>query len=126
MIKDTACENCPFKEQGFKECPNYIETIWNEKDDPQPHIVRDCAPRRSLLMLQELYNRCYGIQGQINQAESEVSSLRANFSQLLSAINHAEENRKIEQSSKAKLQRHLQTMKYCEPEKFMTIDERDK
>lgn len=86
MVKDTACENCPFKEMGYKECPNYIETIWNEIDNPEPRIVRDCAPRRSLLLLQELLNKSFAVQAQASQMEGEVVKLRGVFSQLIQAI----------------------------------------
>jgi hypothetical protein len=77
MVNDTACENCPFKEMGFKTCPNYIETFWQEQGNPQPKIVKDCSPKRTLLMLQELYNRFFGLQQQVSQAEGAIVDFRA-------------------------------------------------
>lgn len=121
-MKDTACENCPFKAMGFEECPNYIETLWHTEGELQPQIVRDCAPKRNLLMTQELYNRFFGLQKQVNQLETETCELRSAHAKLFNAIKYVEEQKEIEASSKAKLLRHMQTMKYCEPEKFKRVD----
>lgn len=77
MVNDTACKDCPFKKMGMSECPNYIETFWHEKNNPQPKLVKDCAPKRTLLMLQEMYTRMFGIQQQINQAENAILGFKA-------------------------------------------------
>jgi len=44
-----------------EQCPNYIETWWTA-DDKEPILVKDCSPRRTLLMIQELYNRTIALQ----------------------------------------------------------------
>lgn len=117
-MKDTACENCPFKKMGYSECPNYIETLWKKEGELQPQIVKDCAPRRTLLMVQELYNRFFGLQGQVNQLENETCSLRAAHTQLFNALKYIEEQKELENSAKQKLIRHMQSMKYSEPQKL--------
>lgn len=122
MKKDTACENCPFKRMGFSECPNYIETVWHEQGSQQPTIVKDCAPKRSLLMIQELYNRTFGLQQQVSQGEKEIGEMRAAVSRLFEAIRYMEENRLTESEAKNKFLRHMQSMKYCEGESFKRID----
>ena len=88
MVNDTACKQCPYKEKGFKECPNYIETIWQEEGNPQPKIVKDCAPRRSLLLLQELCNKSFALQKQTSQMEGEIGQFTGLFTELLSSIEY--------------------------------------
>ena len=121
MKRDTACQDCPYKKQGL-ECPNYIETMWEENGNPQPVLIKDCAPRRSLLMLQELYNRTFGLQQQISQQEKEISETRVAVSRLFEAIKYMEDQRQVEKSAKEKFIRHVQTMKYCDEETFKRID----
>jgi len=106
-MKDTQCEDCPFKAMGFDKCPNYIETLWHEKDEPQPLIIKDCAPRRTLLMMQELYNRTFSLQQQINQGENEIGNMRASITKLYEALVYMEE----QTSGRLKYQRHLTSMK---------------
>lgn len=36
-------------------CPNYIENWWT-KPGKKPALVKDCAPKRSLMMLQDIHN----------------------------------------------------------------------
>lgn len=95
-MKDTACENCPFKEQGFKECPNYIETLWHKQGEPQPVIVKDCSPKRTLLMLHELHGRTFSLQQQINQAENQILSLNGNFNKMITAIQQFPKEKELE------------------------------
>lgn len=103
------------------ECPNYIETFWEENGNPQPILVKDCAPKRTLLMMQELYNRCFGMQQQIGQQEKEVTEMRVAVTRLFEAIKYMEDQRNLEKSAKEKFIRHVQTMKYSE-EPYKQID----
>ncbi len=45
-----------------EQCPNYMESWWRPSNDNKPILVRDCAPRRTLLMIQDLSNRLVGVQ----------------------------------------------------------------
>lgn len=110
-MQDTQCENCPFLAQGFKECPNYIETLWHDKSSVQPQIIRDCAPRRTLLMLQELYNRTFGLQQQISQFENQIFEQRAKLTTLLTYISYIEEQKEIESSERSKMLAHITSFK---------------
>ena len=101
-MNDTACADCPFKKMGFSECPNYIETLWHEQGNPQPKIVKDCAPKRSLLMLHELYNRTFALQQQTSQTEKELGELRASVTKLFDAIRYMQTYR-IEKDEKGDL-----------------------
>lgn len=44
------------------QCPNYMETWWNPSNNDTPVLVKDCAPRRTFLMIQDLNNRLVGVQ----------------------------------------------------------------
>jgi len=112
MIKDTACEKCPYKAKG-EECPNYIETIWHEEGNQQPRIVRDCAPRRNLLLTQELYNRIFCLHKQVSQAEGQIEKMRTGFTNMIQAIHYIEEAKAVEMQ-KSKLLKHLSEMKGTE------------
>ena len=48
-----------------EQCPNYQETWWTPQINGKPGtpiLIKDCAPRRIFIMIQELYNRMIGIQ----------------------------------------------------------------
>lgn len=50
---------------GVKKCPNYIETWWTPNKiggESQPVLVCDCAPKRTLMMIQDLHNRLVGVE----------------------------------------------------------------
>ena len=64
-MEDTHCgDQCPFKKMGYDKCPNELESWWQPADELQPKLVKDCAPKRMLLMMQQLYNRMDGVQKQ--------------------------------------------------------------
>lgn len=93
MLKDTAdCENCTFKVKDGKRCPNYIECLWHKEGETQPTIIKDCAPKRTLLMIQELYNRTFALQKQINQSENQINELTGQFKLMLTAIHHIKDS----------------------------------
>lgn len=70
-MKDTCNpENCAFgKEYGQEKCPNFVECWWQQDGMDKPILVKDCAPHRILMMLQEMHNRVLGVQKQ----QAEVS-----------------------------------------------------
>lgn len=50
-MENTNCgENCCFVKQGFcksdKECPFYVQSWWQIKDNPTPKMVEDCFPKK--------------------------------------------------------------------------------
>lgn len=121
MKKDTACQDCPFRKQGL-ECPNFIETFWMEEGNPQPVLVKDCAPKRSMLMIQELYNHTFGMQQQINQAEKEVAHMRIAVTKLFEAIRYMEDQRSDEKDAKEKFIRHVRSMKISDSAPYERIE----
>ena len=52
------------------KCPFSLETWWKPLEG-QPKLVRDCAPIRTMLMTQELYNRQIGLQKAIEDQRNE-------------------------------------------------------
>lgn len=66
--KDTCeKEKCPFwkliANEG-KPCPMYVSVTFTPSlpNGGQPYTVQDCAPVRTIMMVQDLYNRMIGIQ----------------------------------------------------------------
>ena len=60
---------CSYKECEFgklfdkpEQCPNYMESWWRPSNDDKPILIKDCAPRRTFLMIQDLSNRLVGVQ----------------------------------------------------------------
>ena len=45
-----------------EQCPNYQETWWTPEGKGKPILIKDCAPRRTFLMIQDLSNRLVGVQ----------------------------------------------------------------
>ncbi len=52
------------------QCPNYQETWWTQ-DKKKPTLIKDCAPKRTFLMIQDLHNRIIGIQKAQEQQRNE-------------------------------------------------------
>jgi len=45
-----------------EQCPNYQESWWTPEGKGKPILIKDCAPRRTFLMIQDLSNRLVGVQ----------------------------------------------------------------
>jgi len=76
-MKDTClCEKCPLWKKYYSRkngqcCPNYIETSWTSREDNQPVLIKDCAPKRSVLMMMDMQNRLFGTQQAAEQARNK-------------------------------------------------------
>ncbi len=122
-MEDTACKDCPFKKMGFSECPNYIETLWHVEGNPQPKIVKDCAPKRSLLMIQELHNRNFALQKQISQQEGSIEKCSGDLNKLFEAVRYMEENYLLQANNRKKMLENLESMKkFAATEEFKRIE----
>ena len=44
------------------QCPNYMENWFTPSGGGKPVLTKDCAPRRTLLMISDLHNRLIGVQ----------------------------------------------------------------
>lgn len=80
-------EKCSHWAEG--KCPFSFETWWKPLEG-QPKMVRDCAPIRTMLMVQELYNQIVGLHKA--QDEQREQSLKVNLA-FLKLLNVAIENK---------------------------------
>jgi hypothetical protein len=55
-----------------KNCPNYCESFWKPEDTNQQKLVCDCAPRRTMLMIQDIFNRIICMQQSQEQSRNEA------------------------------------------------------
>jgi len=69
MIMENTCTNtCAYYEtfkmdrEGKKRCPHFVETKWMNEERDQPFYLEDCAPKRSLFLQIEAFNRMRGVQ----------------------------------------------------------------
>lgn len=88
-MKDT-CDpaNCSFLKKVLKEetpegCPNYIESWWTKVGEEQPILVKDCAPKRMVLMCQEVVNANLRLQQANEQMRNESHRIISNFDLLV-------------------------------------------
>lgn len=65
---------CPFWRRYNTDCPNYIECRWVTQDGHE-HVTKDCAPKRSTMMVQQLYNQFVKTQGSFDQMRNAAISV---------------------------------------------------
>ena len=53
-----------------EQCPNFIQTCWTS-DSGEVKPVKDCAPVRTMLMVQQLMNQTLGLQQAQEQQRNE-------------------------------------------------------
>lgn len=56
------------------ECPNYVKGFWKSTLGAVKEID-DCAPKRTLLMIQELFNRQIGLQSATEEQRNAFINL---------------------------------------------------
>lgn len=79
-IKDTCHDKCKFWKKYKDNCPNYIETTWIANEGGQLKLIKDCAPKRSLLVSMDVSNRLMALQKEVNterEMHNRTSSLLA-------------------------------------------------
>ena len=79
-MRDTCCEGkCAYLKSGMvdevEQCPNYLETMWSKEGDAQPLLVRDCCPKRQLIMMQDVHNRVFAVQKSQTEQRNAASAL---------------------------------------------------
>ena len=60
-----------------EQCPNYQESWWVPEGNGKPVLIKDCAPRRTFLMIQDLSNRLVGVQKASEQSRNNSSKVQA-------------------------------------------------
>lgn len=88
-MKNTCDEECPMWKAHGEHCPNYMVNYYRENDSSQELRVKDCAPKRLLLMLFDLNNLLLGLQKTSNE-ERNVND-RLTYA-MFEAVKFANEN----------------------------------
>lgn len=72
-------EKCKMWQLYGEDCPNYIESWWSPPPTipGPPVLVADCAPRRTMLMMQEISNRLLGVEKSQEEARNETVWVQA-------------------------------------------------
>jgi hypothetical protein len=76
-------EKCYFAQllDNVEQCPNYVEGWWTPLEG-KPQLYKDCAPKRTQLMVQELYNRLTGLQKASEQERNKSHRVNEKLIQL--------------------------------------------
>lgn len=87
-MEHTACgDECAFVKSGFcktdKECPFYTEGWWNNPNEPQPKLFRDCFPKRNALEQQGLLSRFLCLQATVQELRNQIFRLEGLMIQLV-------------------------------------------
>lgn len=99
-MDNTCSKECPLWKKYKDKCPNYIQTTWtNEKGEVK--LIEDCAPKRTMLMLQEVYNRLVGVEKSQEQQRNEFSYFTAIIKNAMQGANNA--NYQIGQENKSEI-----------------------
>ncbi len=88
-MEDTVCAKCPWVKSGFcsnvEECPNYVESWWQEGQSGQTKLVKDCAPKRLMQQMAALQSRFEGVQAASEQVRNETCLMKGHFLALVDA-----------------------------------------
>lgn len=87
--------DCPLWKKHKEKCPNFIMTGWQSANGGQTKTVEDCAPKRTMLMVQELYNRLIAVEKVVEEQRNEGGRINKTFAQL---FERAQEFKQIEGS----------------------------
>ena len=99
-MENTCSKDCPLWKKYKEKCPNFIQTTWKD-DKGNMKIINDCSPKRTMLMIQELYNRIIGVEKAQEQQRNEFSYLTImEKEKLLQIKNIAENMSKLKLNSK--------------------------
>lgn len=72
-------KKCPFWKRYEEYCPNYVEGEWKTPDGHE-YTTKDCAPKRAMILSQQLYDFMIGTRKDYNNMRSaavQVLSLQA-------------------------------------------------
>jgi hypothetical protein len=75
-VTDTCIKNCVFFEKYMQDgnnCPFYMQTTWLDEKSGQPKICNDCAPKRSLMLQVEDFNRMQGLQRAFDEQRNKTA-----------------------------------------------------
>ena len=93
-MEGTLCspQDCKFVKAKFckkcEDCPFYVETWWQDSQGT-PKLVKDCFPKRTMLMQAEMVNRILSTQSANEQARNEIHILADVFKKTLDIMKKA-------------------------------------
>jgi len=73
--KSESCKLFDLLGGTIEQCPNFVQSMWTPKEGGQPVLVKDCAPIRTMLMVQQLMNQQIGLQQAQEQQRNESHSI---------------------------------------------------
>src|SRR5258708_34657997 len=99
-MKSTSCgKECPFVKQGFcndeRECPNFIETWWQEGQEAQPIKISDCSPKRMVLQQQVMQAKFENVQQALEQSRNQYAELSNYLKNLIEISKQVIEQKEI-------------------------------
>jgi hypothetical protein len=62
-------KKCPFYVRYQEYCPHFIESPW-ETTEGERYTTNDCAPKRSILLQQQMYNLILGTRKDTNKTRN--------------------------------------------------------
>jgi hypothetical protein len=84
-LKHTCKVTCKFWKKYKHDCPFYLETVWRPPADATngtPVVIKDCAPKRSVLLQMASNNALLGLQ----QANEEYRNRQEDTGKGLAAL----------------------------------------
>lgn len=92
-MENTSCGcECSFVKSGFcktdKECPFYIETLWQKDGEPTPKIVKDCSPKKMMIEQNALLHRCLCMQSVVEDVRNRMDRIEG---LLINLTSHSKE-----------------------------------
>lgn len=88
MKTDTCTfEKCYFADLLDKpeQCPNFMEN-WFYPNDSDPYSVKDCAPKRQVEMLKDIYIRLTGVQKSNEEQRNASTNAFAGFAAVFQQV----------------------------------------
>lgn len=53
---------CPFWKRYAEFCPFFVSGVWASHDDGERYETKDCSPKRTMILSQQIYDRMEGVQ----------------------------------------------------------------
>jgi len=72
-MENTCNKDCHLWKKYKEKCPNYIRSGWKPENSTEIKYIEDCAPKRTMLMIQELYNRLIGVEKAQEEMRNEAA-----------------------------------------------------
>lgn len=85
-MENTVCAGCT-----KKKCPQRVESFWKDERGNIKQVI-DCAPKRTILMLQELTNRQIANQAAVEQMRNELDLFAARVKLIGDLASHQGKN----------------------------------